>query len=78
MSLHQKFKAKYELPFTLLSDPDGSVCEAYGVMKDKMMYGNMRKGIARTTFLIDGDGNIAKVYEKVKPDGHAREVLADL
>jgi peroxiredoxin Q/BCP len=73
-----KFKAKYELPFTLLSDPDGKVCNAYGVMVDKSMYGKIFRAIERTTFLIDENGNIAKVYPKVKVDGHAHAVLEDL
>jgi thioredoxin-dependent peroxiredoxin len=73
-----KFKAKYELPFTLLSDPDGTVCTAYGVLVDKSMYGKVFKAIERTTFLIDEDGKIAKVYPKVKVDAHAHAVLEDL
>jgi peroxiredoxin Q/BCP len=73
-----KFKKKYELPFTLLSDPDGKVCEAYGVMADKSMYGKIFKGITRTTFLIGPDGKIDKAYPKVKVDGHALAVLEDL
>ena len=73
-----KFKAKYELPFTLLSDPDGTVCEAYGVWKEKLNYGKTFMGIERTTFLIDEDGKIAKVYPKVKVEGHAGAVLGDL
>jgi peroxiredoxin Q/BCP len=68
----------YELPFTLLSDPDGKVCEAYFVMKDKSMYGKIFKGIERTTFVISADGKIEKVYSKVKVDGHAHAVLDDL
>ena len=73
-----KFKAKYELPFQLLSDADGKVCDAYGVISEKSMYGKIFKGIDRTTFLIDAEGRIAKTYRKVKPAGHAGEVLADL
>jgi thioredoxin-dependent peroxiredoxin len=73
-----KFKAKYELPFTLLSDPDAKVCEAYGVWVEKFNYGKAYMGIERTTFLIDESGNIAKVYPKVKVDGHAHAVLEDL
>ena len=78
MAAQAKFKAKYELPFTLLSDPDGKVCEAYFVMKDKSMYGKIFKGIERTTFLIGADGKIEKIYPKVKVDGHAHAVLDDL
>jgi thioredoxin-dependent peroxiredoxin len=73
-----KFKAKYELPFTLLSDPDGKVCEAFGVMVEKTNYGKTYMGIERTTFVIDPDGKIEKVYRKVKVDGHANAVLEDL
>jgi len=73
-----KFKAKYELPFTLLSDPGGAVCDAYGVMVMKNMYGKLFKAIERTTFVIDEDGKIAKVYPKVKVDGHAYAVLEDI
>jgi peroxiredoxin Q/BCP len=73
-----KFKAKYQLPFTLLSDPDGNVCDAYGVLVMKNMYGKIFKAIERTTFVIDEDGKIAKVYPKVKVEGHAHAVLEDL
>ena len=72
----KKFQDKYHLPYTLLSDTDKKVCEAFGVIKEKNMYGKKVRGIARTTFLIDGEGRIAKVFENVKPDGHAEEVLA--
>ena len=72
----KKFQDKYHLPYTLLSDTDKKVCEAFGVIKEKNMYGKKVKGIARTTFLIDGEGKIAKVFENVKPDGHAEQVLA--
>lgn len=78
MAAQAKFKAKYELPFTLLSDPEGTVCEAYCVMKDKSMYGKIFKGIERTTFVIGADGKIEKIYPKVKIDGHAFAVLEDL
>ncbi len=73
-----KFKAKYALPFTLLSDPDGRVCDAYGVLVPKHMYGRIFKGIERTTFVIDENGMVAKVYPKVKVEGHAHAVLDDL
>ena len=59
----------------MLADTDKKVCEAFGVIKEKNMYGKMVKGIVRTTFLIDGKGTIAKIFENVKPDGHAEEVL---
>ena len=71
---HVKFKTKFDLPFTLLADPDHEVAEKYGVWQKKSMYGRTYMGIARTTFLIDRDGKVAKVFEKVKPKGHAEEV----
>ena len=71
----KKFKDKYDLPYTLLCDVDKKVCNAYGVIKEKNMYGKMVKGIARTTFLIGPDGKIAHVFNNVKPEGHADEVL---
>ena len=72
---HQKFITKYDLPFLLLSDPEHKICEAYGVWQQKSMYGRKYMGVARTTFLIDGAGNILHVFEKVKPAGHDEEVL---
>ncbi len=75
---HRKFVAKYGLTFPLLSDPDGSVCTAYGVLKEKNMYGRKSVGIERTTFLIDGAGFVRKIYPKVKVEGHAAAVLKDL
>jgi len=75
---HQKFKQKYQLPFPLLADPDHLVAEAYGAWGEKSIYGKKYKGILRTTFLIDGESRIARVFEKVKPEGHAAEVLAAL
>ena len=71
-----KFAQKYELTFPLASDEDGSLTEAYGVWVEKSMYGKKYMGIERSTFLIDGDGKIARVWPKVKVDGHAAEVLA--
>jgi thioredoxin-dependent peroxiredoxin len=73
---HAKFKAKYELPFTLLADTEHAVAEAYGVWKEKSMYGRKYMGVERTTFLIDGKGVLRQVFEKVKPAGHADEVAA--
>lgn len=73
-----RFKAKYELPFPLLSDSDGKVCDAYGVMKDKSMYGKIFKGIERSTFIIGADGTVAKIYRAVKVAGHASAVLGDI
>ncbi len=75
---HQKFKRKYDLPFPLLADTDHRVAEAYGAWGEKSMYGRRYKGILRTTFVIDGEGRIAHVFEKVKPEGHAAEVLTAL
>ena len=75
---HQKFVTKFSLPFTLLSDEDQKVCKAYGVWVKKSMYGREYMGVARTTFIIDKDGKIAHVFEKVKPDGHNEEVLEAL
>jgi peroxiredoxin Q/BCP len=69
-----KFKKKHSLPYTLLADVDHKVAEAYGVWVQKSMLGRKYMGIARTTFLIDKNGKIAKVFEKVKPLGHAQEV----
>jgi peroxiredoxin Q/BCP len=73
-----KFRAKYELPFQLLSDADATVCNLYGVINEKSMYGKIVKGIERSTFVIDADGRVKKIYRKVKVDGHAQAVLADL
>jgi peroxiredoxin Q/BCP len=72
---HDKFKKKYELPFTLASDEHGHVCEDYGVWKEKSMYGRTYMGIERTTFLIGADGTIKHVWNKVKVTGHVAEVL---
>ncbi len=72
---HDKFKAKYDLPFPLASDEDGKVCEAYGTWMEKSMYGRKYMGIERSTFLIDGKGVIRNVWRKVKVPGHADEVL---
>ena len=73
---HQRFRAKYRLPFALLADADHAVAEAYGAWGEKSMYGKKYQGILRTTFLIDGAGTVRRVFEKVKPEGHAEEVLA--
>jgi thioredoxin-dependent peroxiredoxin len=75
---HQKFKRKYRLPFPLLADPDHAVAEQFGVWGEKSMYGRKYFGMLRTTFLIDEAGRIAKVFEKVKPKGHAEQVLEAL
>ncbi|MFN8484275.1 MAG: thioredoxin-dependent thiol peroxidase [Anaerolineae bacterium] len=70
-----KFKAKYNLPFTLLADADHAIAEAYGVWVEKSMYGKRYLGAARTTFVIGPDGKITHIFENVKPEGHAEEVL---
>lgn len=70
------FKAKYGLPFTLIADEQHEVAERYGIWVDKVNYGKTYKGIARTTFLIDPQGTIARVWSKVSVDDHATEVLA--
>lgn len=75
---HQRFAGKFRLPFPLLSDPDAAVCKAYGVYKQKSMYGRTYCGIERTTFIIDETGRIAKIFPKVKVDGHVDEVLEAL
>jgi len=75
---HQKFKQKHELPFTLLSDPEGRVLELYGVWKKKSLYGRTFMGAERTTFLIDENGVVKKIYRKVRVDGHAQVCLLDL
>jgi thioredoxin-dependent peroxiredoxin len=74
----KKFQQKYTLPFSLLADPDKKAASAYGVVQEKNMYGKKVKGIARTTFLIAPDGKIEHIFAKVKPEGHAEEVLAYL
>jgi peroxiredoxin Q/BCP len=72
---HEKFKKKMEFPFELLSDPDEKVCEIFGVMKMKTMYGRQVRGVERSTFVIDREGRIAKEWRGVKVPGHAQEVL---
>jgi peroxiredoxin Q/BCP len=75
---HRKFKEKFALPYTLLVDEEHRVADAYGVWQEKSMYGRKYWGNARTTFLIDREGRVARVFEKVKPDGHAEEVEKEL
>jgi thioredoxin-dependent peroxiredoxin len=75
---HRKFKDKYDLNFPLLADEDHSVAEAYGVWKEKSMFGNKYWGVERSTFLIDEDGKLAKVWRRVRPKGHAEKVAAEL
>ena len=72
---HQKFKANHQIPFSLLSDPNGEVCAAYDVLKEKNRFGKKVIGIQRSTFIIDGKGNIEKAYRGVKVDGHIRELI---
>jgi peroxiredoxin Q/BCP len=75
---HQKFRSKYELPFTLLADPDHAVAEAYGVWGEKKFAGKSYLGINRSTFLIDAEGNVARAMRGIKPAGHAVKVLEEL
>ncbi|XKT74125.1 MAG: thioredoxin-dependent thiol peroxidase [Patescibacteria group bacterium UBA2163] len=75
---HKKFAEKYSLPFPLLSDEDGTVVGQYGVWQEKQFMGKKYMGIMRSSFLIDPDGIIKKVYEKVRPEQHAEEVIEDL
>jgi len=74
----KKFVDKFDLPFTLVADADKKICNAYGVMQEKNMYGKKVMGVIRSTFLIDAKGTILKVWPKVKVDGHAAEVLASI
>ena len=75
---HRKFKQKYDLPFTLLSDPDHEVAEAYGVWAEKSMYGRKSMGIVRSTFVIAADGTIATAMRGIKVPGHSDKVLEAL
>jgi peroxiredoxin Q/BCP len=75
---HGKFKSKYELPFTLLADPEHEVAEKYGVWGERNSYGKKSMGITRSTFIIDSDGNVARAMMGIKPAGHASEVLDSL
>jgi peroxiredoxin Q/BCP len=75
---HQKFRDKFELPFLLLADPDRKAIEAYGVWKEKNMYGKKYMGVERSTFVIDGEGVTKKIIRKVKVDGHVKSVLSML
>jgi len=73
---HESFRGKHEFPFELLSDPDEIVCEQFGVMKLKNMYGKQVRGVERSTFVIDANGKLAREWRGVKAPGHAAEVLA--
>jgi peroxiredoxin Q/BCP len=75
---HRRFKEKYRLPFPLLADADHAVAKTYGAWGQKTRYGRTYEGILRTTFVIGADGRVARVFEQVKPQGHALEVLAAL
>jgi peroxiredoxin Q/BCP len=75
---HARFRAKYALPFYLLSDPDHAVSTLYGAWGEKRLYGRTYEGILRSTFVIDEQGRIVKAFRNVKPEGHAQEVLAYL
>jgi len=75
---HAKFKEKYDLPFTLLADTEHEVSDAYGVWGEKTYAGKTYMGVDRSTFVIDADGNVSKVFLKVKPDEHADQVLEAL
>ena len=75
---HRKFKEKYSIPFELLSDTESKLCDAFGVIVEKNMYGKKSMGVQRATFLIDDKGTIVKAWPKVKVDGHVEEVLSSL
>lgn len=75
---HEKFISKFELPFLLISDPDHSIATDYGVWREKNLYGKISMGIVRSTFLIDPDGVIRKVWNRVRVDGHVEKVLEEL
>jgi peroxiredoxin Q/BCP len=75
---HLKFAEKYNLPFTLLSDPEATMIQKYEAWKEKSMFGKKYMGIDRITYVIDPNGKIAKVYEKVDPASHALQILADI
>ncbi len=72
---HAKFAGKYSLPFVLLSDPEKTVIENYGVWQEKKMCGKISMGIVRTTYIINENGEVEKIFEKVKADGHVHEVM---
>ena len=75
---HERFKEKFGFPFELIADPDETICNLFGVMKDKNMYGKKVRGIERSTFLVDENGVLLKEWRKVNVDGHAEEVLDSL
>ena len=71
---HRKFKKKYSLPYTLLSDESHEIAERYGIWVEKLFWGRKYWGVARTTYVLDRDGRVAQVFEKVEPEGHGVEV----
>ena len=75
---HQKFKDKFDLPFPLISDEAKDIAQAYGVWREKKMYGKTRMGIVRSTFIIDAEGKISKAYDSVKVNGHVDDVIASI
>jgi peroxiredoxin Q/BCP len=75
---HVKFRDKYQLNFPLLADPDHKVAEKYGAWREKNMYGKKSMGIQRSTYLIDAEGKVARVWQRVQVDGHDEKVLAAL
>ena len=76
MRSHESFKAKLELPFELISDPDEILCQIFDVLKSKMMYGKKTRGVERSTFVIDGGGTLVKEWRNLKVPGHVDDVLA--
>ena len=78
LKTHGKFISKYDLPFALLSDPDHKIAEAYGVWKEKNMYGKKIMGIERSTFLINPNGELYRIWKRVKVEGHVDEVMDEL
>jgi peroxiredoxin Q/BCP len=75
---HQKFKAKYDIPFRLLADTESKLCDAFGVIVEKNMYGKKSMGVQRSTFLFDKSGKLVHVWPKVSVDGHAEDVLSKI
>jgi thioredoxin-dependent peroxiredoxin len=78
LSSHARFANKFNLPFTLIADPDHTLCETYGVWKEKNMYGRKSMGVERTTFVIDARGIVRKIFPRVRVDGHSDAVIAAL
>lgn len=78
MASHKKFKEKYGINFGLIADTESSLCDAFGVIVEKNMYGKVSKGVQRSTFLIGPDGTVQKVWPRVSVEGHAEEVLKSI